>query len=176
MSSSKEKTQPKLTDKQRAFVDAYCGEAHFNATKAAKLAGYSGNRNTLNSIGSQNLAKPAIREEIDRRLAAAGVTAQEVLSVLADQLRSSMDDFLTVPEGSTVALIDFDKIAAAGKLHLIKRYSWTQHGPRIELYDAQRAAELLGKALGIWRERVETEQVGEIVVRFERPEEDEVEE
>lgn len=50
----------KLTEKQRRFVDAYQGEAAGNATQAAKLAGYKGNDNTVSSIATENLQKPAI--------------------------------------------------------------------------------------------------------------------
>jgi hypothetical protein len=32
----------RLTPKRRRFVEAYCGEARWNATKAAELAGYKG--------------------------------------------------------------------------------------------------------------------------------------
>jgi len=43
----------RLTEKQRAFVEAYMGEAEGNATRAAELAGYQGGENTLSSVGSE---------------------------------------------------------------------------------------------------------------------------
>jgi phage terminase small subunit len=54
-----------LTLKQEKFVHAYLGEARGNATQAARLAGYSGNDNTLRSLGAQNLAKRAIKEAVE---------------------------------------------------------------------------------------------------------------
>lgn len=57
--------QPKLTDKQLAFVGAYLGIAGLNATEAAAIAGYRGNRETLSSVGDQNLRKPQIKTAID---------------------------------------------------------------------------------------------------------------
>lgn len=52
----------KLTEKQRRFVEFYCGECKFNATQASIKSGYS--ENTARQIGTENLAKPAIQEEI----------------------------------------------------------------------------------------------------------------
>jgi len=58
----------RLTEKQRAFVEAYMGEAEGNATRAAELAGYQGNENTLSTVGSENLRKPKIRQAIRNRV------------------------------------------------------------------------------------------------------------
>ena len=54
-----------LTLKQKRFVEAYLGKANGNATEAAHLAGYEGNRKTLTVIATQNLKKPNIRLAID---------------------------------------------------------------------------------------------------------------
>ena len=60
------KTRPNkkraLTPKQKAFVEFYCGEAKFNATRAAILAGYS--EKTAAKIGSENLIKPDVQVAI----------------------------------------------------------------------------------------------------------------
>lgn len=55
------KKKPKLTPRQQKFVRFYM--IHRNATKAAKLAGYS--ENSAQEIGSENLSKPLIREQIE---------------------------------------------------------------------------------------------------------------
>lgn len=73
-----------FTAKQQAFIDQYCSAAvNCNATEAARRAGYRGNENTLGTVGNQNMQKPAIRREIDKRLkdAIAGttVTIQKIL-------------------------------------------------------------------------------------------------
>lgn len=61
---------PVLTEKQRRFVEFYMGQAAGNATEAARLAGYKGNRATLQMVGLQNLSKPMIRKAIDERVEA----------------------------------------------------------------------------------------------------------
>jgi phage terminase small subunit len=57
-----------LTYKQRLFVEFYLGEASGNATEAARLAGYRGNKNTLGSIGVENLRKPAVKRALENGL------------------------------------------------------------------------------------------------------------
>ena len=53
-----------LTARQRVFVDEYVTD--FNATRAAKSAGYS--PQTARQMGADNLTKPYIRKEIDEAL------------------------------------------------------------------------------------------------------------
>ncbi len=54
-----------------------------NGTEAARRAGYKGNDNTLATVAAENLRKPAIRQEIDRRMALlmsnAKITVEKVL-------------------------------------------------------------------------------------------------
>lgn len=135
----------RLTGLQRAFVAAYLGPARFNAAEAARQAGYS--EKNARYQGYENLTKPHIKAEIDRYFEAHGVTAHEVMSTLADHMRGTVADFMEIPEGGRVAILDLDKAEQAGKLHLIKKLYWTQHGPRLELHDAQQAAVTLGKLL-----------------------------
>jgi hypothetical protein len=53
------------TDKQKQFVEAFCGDACGNATQAAKLAGYSDkSRASLAAQGAENLEKPKIQAAI----------------------------------------------------------------------------------------------------------------
>lgn len=79
MTESRVKLKPKgkprnrpLTMKQMAFCVHYVSAAvNCNATEAARCAGYKGNDNTLGTVGFENMLKPAIRGEIDRRMAIA---------------------------------------------------------------------------------------------------------
>lgn len=56
----------KLTEKQRRFVEAYVGAACGNATEAARLAGYSGNDQTLRQMGFENLTKPDVATAVQK--------------------------------------------------------------------------------------------------------------
>lgn len=87
----------KLTDLQQAFIDEYF-LCDLNGTEAAGRAGYQGNRNTLASIASENLRKPKIRAEIDRRLKERTMQANEVLYRLAEQARADLGAFFKLVE------------------------------------------------------------------------------
>lgn len=58
-------TQP-LTERQIKFVEAYTGEARGNGTKAAKMAGYSGNSATLAVTSSQLLKSAKVIAAIEQ--------------------------------------------------------------------------------------------------------------
>lgn len=79
--------EPKLTTKQKRFVEEYLID--FNATQAAIRAGYS--EKTSYSIGQENLKKPEIKNEIDRltnvMTEKAIVTKEMVLQGLLDEAR-----------------------------------------------------------------------------------------
>lgn len=81
------------SDKQRQFVKRYL--IHFNATRAMREAGYSANG--ANATGSQNLAKPPIRNAVDLGIKAmeeaAGVTPERIERELARVAFSDMRDF-----------------------------------------------------------------------------------
>lgn len=136
-----------LTDKQRAFIDHYfqCG---MNATEAAKRAGYS--EKTARQMGAENLSKPVIRAEIDRRLDTAAMPANEVLARIADIARGSMADFL-----NDAGEIDLSQARKRDMLHLIKSRSTTKDGERIELYSKFDALTLLAKQHGLLVDRTE---------------------
>lgn len=68
-----------LTGKQRLFVIRYL--QHFNATRAAREAGYS--PRSCYVQGSQNLAKPRVRSAVDALLRVRGVTAERVICEVA---------------------------------------------------------------------------------------------
>ena len=55
-----------LTDKQKAFINHYI--QCWNATEAARRAGYQGNDNTLAVVGHENLSKPNIYNAIEKRM------------------------------------------------------------------------------------------------------------
>lgn len=71
-----------LTEKQKRFVDEYI--ISFNATQAAKNAGYS--QKSAKQIGTENLAKPSIIEAIKERVAEAKDTAKDRIQDVQETL------------------------------------------------------------------------------------------
>ena len=139
-----------LTGKQRLFVESYlfC----WNATQAAREAGYAGDANVHGVIGHENLRNSKIKAAISQRIDEAAMPANEVLFRLAEQARGNMDDFL---EGEDLSL---PKAKARKKMHLIKKFSRNDGKETtnisVELYDAQAALFKLGSGHGLWLDKV----------------------
>lgn len=130
-----------LSAKQRIFVDEYLKCR--NAAEAARRAGYS--ERTARSIGSENLTKPDIREEMERLTKEKAMGPDEALGILADQARGTMEDFVSFNEAPYPTFtLDLDKARRRGVLHLIQELSYDQRGnPKIKLYDAKDAAKTI---------------------------------
>jgi len=144
----------RLTDKQRLFVLEYV--VCLNATEAARRAGYKGNSNTLRAVGNENLTKPAIRSEIDRLLQERTMPAAEVLVRLSEHASGNLADFIDIKEDGGIA-VDFKAAKENGKLHLLKKLTFTKEGKlqSIELHDPQAALVHLGRAYALFTERHE---------------------
>ena len=88
----------KLTPKQKAFVDEYLID--LNATQAAIRAGYS--TKTARKIGQENLTKPDIQTEIQKRIKdrkkRTEITQDFVLNELYAIASSNGSDFAQVIE------------------------------------------------------------------------------
>jgi phage terminase small subunit len=155
-----------LSKKQRDFVAAYVECWH--ATKAAVTAGYS--ERSAYSIGSENLKKPEISAAIEAHISAI-MPKGEVVQRLAEHARGDLGAFFSLVEEDvvistrvrgeeittetakrTVMRLDLEKAEQAKKLHLIKSYSLTDKGQRIELYDAQAALRDFVRMHGLGKE------------------------
>jgi phage terminase small subunit len=141
----------KLTDKQQAFINYYI--QCWNATEAARLAGYKGNNATLAAVGYENLRKPHIWAEIERRMRENAMQADEVLSRLSDQARADMGDFIYVKHN--YAQLDLEKAKELGLLRHVKKFKTTKQGVEVELYSAQAALQTLAKAHNLLQDKIE---------------------
>lgn len=130
-----------ISDKQQVFIEEYL--TCWNATQAAIKAGYS--ERSARQIGSRLLTDDDIAEAIKTRMAEKAMSADEVLLRLADHARSSMDDFVDI-NGN----INLTVARGRGKLHLLKSFSQTDKGQRIELHDAQAALVHIGRHHGLF--------------------------
>jgi len=162
-----------LTARQANFVNEYL--IWFNATKAAKLAGYTGNNNTLAVTGYELLRNPKISEAISRRLSESAMSADEVLMRQAEIARSDIGEFLEQTEDGEVSIRLTDaKTNAPKRTHLIKRITQrkvvrtmkdmteTETTLTLELHDAQAAQVQLGKHHKLWTDRIEEKAEVEI--------------
>jgi len=141
-----------LSAKRQIFIEEYL--QCWNASEAARRAGYKGQ---ANSVGAQLLANISIQAAIKARLSEKAMTADEVLVRLAEHARGSMAEFVRVNEDTGAVWLDMRTAQAAGKLHLIKSYQEAsdKFGAKLELYDAQAALALLGKHHRLFTDRTE---------------------
>lgn len=82
----------KLTFKQEAFVAAYLGEAHGNATEAARIAGYK----KPHPEGVRLLRNATIAARVQEQVAKYTASADDVLRELADVAFADWHEFVEV--------------------------------------------------------------------------------
>lgn len=148
--------KPKLTDKQKVFIDEYL--KCFNAAKAARQAGYS--EKSAYNIGWENVRKPEIQAEITARLDEVHMGSDEALKLLADMARGDLGDFMAI--SSVGFSLDLETAREEGKTKLIKKVSQKTiidgkqdketHIIDIELHDAQAALEKILRVHGKFKD------------------------
>lgn len=107
-----ERALSELTTLQKAFVYEYPA-CNFNGTEAAYRAGYKGDRDQLGVTASQNLGKPKIKRALELLLKERAMSADEVLSRIADQARADVGVFFKVVEEWTFYPLPLDDILDA---------------------------------------------------------------
>ncbi|KKN73382.1 hypothetical protein LCGC14_0400850 [marine sediment metagenome] len=105
-------SKKKLTAKQQLFVAFFLDT--LNATLAAELAGYKGNRATLAAVGYENLRKPHIAEAIREGMADLAIPEEELTARLSAEARGQLATRITKgPKGTTET---FDAMGAQENL------------------------------------------------------------
>lgn len=90
------------------------------------------------------------------------LTSNQVLRLLSDHARGVAPEFFDFV--GTQPRINFQKLADAGKTHLVKTVHYGSRGlARVEFYDAQRALHLLGKYYRLFDTPRDDEWQNEIV-------------
>ena len=145
-----------MTEKQKRFCDEYLTD--LNATQAAVREGYS--KKTAYSIGEENLRKPEIKEYIEKRM------AEKESRLIADQ--DEVMRYLTAvmrreKMESVVVTLNTEKTSyVPDENGTMRKQTVKQEIPQIieipaQLRDANKAAELLGKAYGVYTDKVDVD-------------------
>lgn len=146
-----------LTKKQKLFVEEYLID--LNATQAAIRAGYS--PDSARQIGSENLTKPDIRARIDKALAErskrTGINADRVVRELARIGLVNPANVINFDEATVKDDATEDDLAAISsvKVKVIPGEDGDIVEREVRMYDKNRALELLGKHLGIFKDKLE---------------------
>lgn len=132
----------KLTAKQQRFVDEYLKD--LNATQAALRAGYS--EKTAYSVGHENLKKPeiqkAIQEAQNKRSERTEITQDFVINTIVETINRCRQAEPVMVKGEQVVEVDVE----TGELRPVWKFDAT---------NVLKGAELLGKHLGMFKDKVE---------------------
>lgn len=144
----------KMTAKQQRFCDEYLVD--LNATQAAIRAGYSAK--TASVIATENLRKPKIAEYIEKRMAekeeALIAKQDEVMKYLTAVMRRELSEHVVVTTSEERSYYAPDDNGT------MRKRTEKRETPEIveipaRLADANKAAELLGKAYTLFTDRME---------------------
>ena len=143
-----------MTKKQKRFTEEYLVD--LNATQAAIRAGYS--PDTAKSIGSENLTKPDIQARIAKAMAErsrrTGVNADRVVMELAKIAFVNASDVIDA-ETATLKPDAAPEDTAAIQSVKVKTFGEDGLEREIKMADKLKALELLGKHLGMFKDKVE---------------------
>lgn len=154
-----------LSERERRFVDVYCGQAEGNATTAARLAGYS--EKSAGRIGYRLSKKVHIRSEIVRRQSMraeeSGITQTRVLDELTLLAFSDVTHY-AVSDTGDVELAAGAPVGAMRALSSIKRRITTRgtgenrevtREVELRLWDKPGPLKLAGQHVGLFPNKVE---------------------
>lgn len=152
-----------MTKKQKRFIEEYLVD--LNATQAAIRAGYS--PDTAGSIGSENLKKPEIRARIEKAIAErskrTGINQDRIVMELAKIALLNPKGLVNFDEATIKEDAADEDVAAVASVR-VKRFP-TKGGEGVErevkMYDKTKALELLGRHLGMFKDKVEVSGLDE---------------
>lgn len=143
-----------MTKKQRRFIEEYLID--LNATQAAIRAGYS--PDTAKQIGNENLTKLDIRTHIDKAMAErskrTGINADRVVQELA---KIALVNAIDVIDPKTATIKDGALPEDTAAIQSVKVKTFGEDGleREIKMADKIKALELLGKHLGMFKDKIE---------------------
>ena len=159
----------KLTDKQAAFVAEYLVD--LNATQAAIRAGYS--ERTAYRIGAELLHKTSVAEAIAagqaKRAQRVEITADRVVAELAKIAFADPRDLMEWgPDGVKLkASADLTEEQAASVAEVSETTTKDGGSLKLKKHDKVKALELLGRHMGMFKDKVENEISGGLVITWQ---------
>ena len=150
----------KLTAKQQRFVEEYLID--LNATQAAIRAGYkAGNSQRASEIGNELLQKTPVSEAIQQAMAErskrTGINQDRVIQELARIAFVNPQKVINSEDASIRADATEDDLACiqSVKVKTMDGEKGSSVEREVRLKDKMRALELLGKHLGMFKDKVE---------------------
>lgn len=160
----------RMTAKQRRFCDEYLID--LNATQAAIRAGYS--PDTAEQIGYQLLQKTSVSDDIARAMAErskrTGINQDRVLQELARIGFAKITDVMDPATAKIKENASEDDLACIQSVK-IKPNEWGTER-EVKLCDKKAALELLGKHLGIFKDRLDVDMDMDLNISIDYGEDD----
>lgn len=147
----------KLTAKQKRFVEEYLID--LNATQAAIRAGYS--PKTANEQGNRLLTNVSVRTRVDQAMAErskrTGISQDRVIMELARLAFVNPHNVINADDGSVRRDASEDDLACiqSVKVKTMDGEKGSSEEREVKLNDKIKALELLGKHLGMFKDKVE---------------------
>lgn len=162
----------KLTAKQQRFCDEYLID--LNATQAAIRAGYKANKkNTFEVIGYQLLQKTSVLEKIQQEMAKrskrTGINQDRVIQELARIAFVNASDVIDPEDASVRTDATEDDLACiqSVKVKTMDGEKGSSIEREVKLNDKMKALELLGKHLGMFKDKIELESDMELNINID---------
>ena len=156
---------PQLSSKQKKWVEAYLNDPKRDIIKAARAAGYPESfcLTQAKRRFERELIKEVVRQEEIRVWKKIQISHERVAQEIANIAFSNLDNFLIDdPERPGKKIVDFSK-ATSQQIAAIGSYTEeeTKKGRRVKLTmcDKLNALQILGKSMGMFKERVEVDRV-----------------
>lgn len=147
----------KLTAKQQRFCDEYLID--LNATQAAIRAGYSAK--TADQQGSRMLTNVKVQQEIAEKMAErskrTGINQDRVLQEIAKLALVNIDDVVDLETGRVKKTATKEDLACIQSIKIKPTEFGTER--EIKFYDKKGSLELVGKHLGMFKDKAEVEVV-----------------
>ncbi|MBP3410466.1 MAG: terminase small subunit [Clostridia bacterium] len=146
-----------MTDRDLRFADEYFVD--YDAKNAAVRAGYSEKtaRNAAAWIKADDPKKPRLRALIDQKAAElsrrTGVTAERVIEELAKIAFANVEDIADPETGKMLEGVERVDASAVAGIRVKSGEDWVEY--EVKMHDKIKALDLLGKHLGLYKEKVE---------------------
>ena len=163
-----------MTKKQKRFVEEYLID--LNATQAAIRSGYS--PDTAGSIGGENLKKPEISAAIAKAMAErskrTGISQDRVIQELARIAFVNPQNVIDSEDASVREDATEDDLACiqSVKVKTMSGKKGSSVEREIKLNDKMKALELLGKHLGMFKDKVELDADMDLNITIDYGEDD----
>lgn len=156
-----EKLLSSLPPRQRLFVLFYTSSAHFNGTRAAKMAGYAPDNRPAQAVQAHKLlAKMSVKKAVDRIIQLSSPSVDEIQARLSRHTQASLDECLDENGEFDIRLArKTGAIDLIESLHRQEKHVESEDGTvksevtwRVKMVSQQGAMNMLLRAKGAFRE------------------------